>query len=115
MGVHHPGEPVAPLHQAKMTNNGGLRQACCARSVDVECPIFEGRRLSCQGEVRAVRARPGFILERTKSLGIPPVYPELQGRRQLGQDQCHPFGKLGIRNDVLGCDSFDAVGQRAWR
>src|SRR5205085_10001606 len=44
--VHHPREPVAPLHQAAMTDAGSLRQPRGARGVDQERSIVDRRRPS---------------------------------------------------------------------
>ena len=114
-GIHHAGEPVAPLHQTVMTHVGGLGQPGCARGVNVERPILDRQR-SALGLTE---------LFAPLSLDVAIDAREFVAAGAVGPDRCRafkvrhrggqPIDELRGHNEVLGLDDIDAMRKRGTR
>ena len=81
-GIHHSGEPMAPLHQTRMAYIGCFRQPCRAGSVDVECPIINSERPKLVAAQRFTRKSLKASVDAFKQVMIDAVNPNRWRHRQ---------------------------------
>ena len=108
-GIHHAGKPVAPLHQPKMADVGGLGQPGRSRGVQEERPILDAQRPELGPAQLLARASLDVDINARERARSGAVRPDLRRARGAGQRRGEPIDELGGDDDVPGRDDTDAM------
>src|SRR6267143_128470 len=110
--VHHTGEPIAPLHQPKMAHLRGFGQPGRARGIDVERRTVDGRPTALGLAQRLGWLSLDVAIDARELVAAGAVNPDLDRLLAVEQRSAQRLDELRGRDDVLGGDDIDAVGER---